>query len=108
MEIAGIYRIWRHPDGRDMFTFAMLTVNADGHPVMQRIHKPAEEKRMAVILDLQDYGNWLSCLVKEAAAFFKQWQGTLEASPAALPPRAPRSSSVRTVRPTPLEIPDLF
>jgi putative SOS response-associated peptidase YedK len=36
MGIAGIYRKWRHPDGREIFTFAMLTVNADGHPIMQR------------------------------------------------------------------------
>lgn len=40
MGIAGIYRKWKHQDGRDLFTFAMLTVNADGHPVMQRCHKP--------------------------------------------------------------------
>lgn len=71
--------------------------------------KPSgEEKRMVVILDPQDYGKWLSCPVEEAPAFFKQWHGTLEASPAALPPRAPRSSSVRTARPTPPEISDLF
>ncbi len=31
MGIAGIYRKWRHPDGREMFSFSMLTVNADGH-----------------------------------------------------------------------------
>jgi putative SOS response-associated peptidase YedK len=55
--IAGIYRKWRHPDGREIFTFAMLTVNADGHPVMQRFHKQGEEKRMMVILDPQDYGS---------------------------------------------------
>ena len=108
MGIAGIYRKWRHPDGREVLTFAMLTVNADGHPVMQRFHKPGEEKRMVVILDPQDYGQWLSCPVGEAPAFFKQWQGTLEASPAALPPRTPRISSVKTVRPTPPEMPDLF
>ena len=108
MGIAGIYRKWRHPDGREVFTFAMLTVNGDGHPVMQRFHKPGEEKRMVVILDPQDYGQWLSRPVEEATAFFKQWPGPLEASPAALPPRAPRSSSTRTAQPTPPEIPDLF
>jgi hypothetical protein len=86
----------------------MLTVNADGHPVMQRFHKPGEQKRIVVILEPQDYGKWLSCPVEGAPAFFKQWQGTLEASPAALPPRAPKSSSVRTVRPPSPKAPDLF
>jgi putative SOS response-associated peptidase YedK len=99
MGIAGIYRPWRHPDGREVFTFAMLTVNADGHLVMQKFHKPGDEKRMVVILDPKDYGEWLSCPVDQASSFFKQWQGTLDASPAPLPPRAPLSSSVRTTRP---------
>jgi putative SOS response-associated peptidase YedK len=101
MGIAGIYRKWRHPDGREVFTFAMLTVNADGHPVIQRFHRPVEEKRMVVILDPQDYATWLSCSVEVAPSFFKQWQGALDASPAGLPPRAPKSSSIRTARPPP-------
>lgn len=99
MGIAGIYRKWRHPDGRDLFTFAMLTVNADGHPVMKHFHKPEDEKRMVLILDPKDYGPWLSCSVAEAPAFFRQWHGPLEAYAAPLPPRAPRSSSVRATRP---------
>lgn len=106
--IAGIYRKWRHPDGREVFNFAMRTVKADGHPVMQRLHKPGEEKHMVVILDPQDYGQWLSCPVGDAAAFLKQWQITIEASPAALPTRVPKSSSVRTARPPTPEMPDLF
>jgi len=101
MGIAGIYRKWKHVDGREVFTFAMLTVNADGHPVMQRFHRPDEEKRMVVVLDPKDYGKWLSCSVEEASGFFKLWQGPLDASPAPLPPRAPKSSSVRTTHPPP-------
>ncbi len=99
MGIAGIYRKWKHQDGCDLFTFAMLTVNADGHPLMQRFHKPEDEKRMVVILDPADCGEWLSCPVAEAPAFFKQWTGVLEASAAPLPPRVPKSSSVRTTGP---------
>lgn len=99
MGIAGIYRKWRHSDGREVFTFAMITVTADGHPVMQRFHKPGDEKRMPIILDPADYGTWLSCPVDQASSFFKQWPGELDASPAPLPPRAPKASSVRTTRP---------
>lgn len=101
MGIAGIYRKWSGPDGRQIFTFAMLTVNADGHPVMQRLHRPEEEKRMVVLLDPADYGAWLSCPVDQAARFFTQWMGPLDAQPAPLPPRAPRASSGRTVLPPP-------
>jgi putative SOS response-associated peptidase YedK len=97
--IAGIYRLWRHPDGRQVFTFSMITINADGHPVWGRMNKPAEEKRMVVILDRADYGEWLSCTVEEAPRFFKQWTGPVEAFPNPLPPRAPKASSVKTQRP---------
>lgn len=62
MGIAGIYRRWIHPDdGREMFAMAMLTVNADDHPFMRRFHKPGEEKRMVVILNPDNYGEWLAC-----------------------------------------------
>ena len=99
MGIAGIYASWRHPDGREMSTFAMLTVNADGHPVMERFHRPGEEKRMVVILSPEDYAAWLSCPVAEAPRFFRTWQGPLEAVPEPLPPRAPSAGSVRAMRP---------
>jgi putative SOS response-associated peptidase YedK len=99
--IAGIYRKWRHPDGREVFSFAMLTVNADGHPVMQRFHRPEDEKRMVVILHPSDYSAWLSCAVEEAPRFFQRWEHPLEAQPLPLPPRAPKASSVRTSRPRP-------
>lgn len=99
MGIAGIYRAWTAPDGQRLFTFAMLTVNAEGHPVMQHFHKPGDEKRMVVILRPDDYGAWLSCTLREAPRFFQRWEGPLETLPAPLPPRAPRNSSVATSRP---------
>ena len=41
--IAGIHRIGQTPDGRDVFTIAMPTVNADEHPLMKRFNKPGVE-----------------------------------------------------------------
>lgn len=106
MGIAGIYRQWRHPDGRRMFTFAMLTVNATDHPVMRRFHRPEDEKRMVVILAPGRYDAWLAASVADAADFLCQWTGPLEASPAPLPPRAPRADSGRTI--VPPAVGDLF
>lgn len=37
----------------------MLTVNADEHPLMQRFHKPGDEKRSVVVLEPEDYESWL-------------------------------------------------
>jgi putative SOS response-associated peptidase YedK len=97
--IAGIYTQWKHPDGHALFSFAMLTVNADGHPVYRRLHRAGEEKRMPIILAPADYDAWLACPVAEAGKFFRQWPGVLHAEPAPLPPRAPPASSVATGRP---------
>ena len=85
--IAGIYREWASPDGRKLWSFAMLTINADGHPVYERMHKPGEEKRMVVILNDDEHDRWLTCPVAEAPRFFKQWDGHLVDFSAALPPR---------------------
>ncbi len=87
MGIAGVYTRWRAPDGRSLFTFAMLTVNADGHPVYGRLHAPGDEKRMVLILDPADYEHWLRCTPAEAKALFRAWTGPLDAFPAPLPPR---------------------
>ena len=90
MGIAGIYRRWRNPTGGEFFTFAMLTVGADQHPLMKRMHKPGEEKRMVVILDRNEYLPWLTCSLVDARLYFKPWLGPLlgEAAPLARPPRA--------------------
>lgn len=90
MGIAGIWT--RHPtmtrkDGTPLLSFAMLTVNADGHPVFQRMHGPQDEKRMVVILHPDEYDRWLGCPVEEAPIFFRQWMGLLNAYQKPLPPR---------------------
>jgi len=87
MGLAGVYRRWRAPDGRWLFTFAMLTVNAEGHAVYQRLHAPGEEKRMVLILDPAEYDRWLQCSPDEAKTFFRPWTGPLDAFPEPLPPR---------------------
>lgn len=37
-----------------MNVMPMVTVNADTHPVMSRMHKPSDEKRSVVILRPDD------------------------------------------------------
>jgi putative SOS response-associated peptidase YedK len=108
MGIAGIYTKWRDAEsGQELFSFAMLTVNADGHPVMQRFHKAEDEKRMVVILDPSDYDEWLACSLAQAPKFLRQWRGPLESYAAPLPPRATRAHSGQLIAPRPEE-PGLF
>lgn len=94
MGIAGVYT--RHPTlldrkGRPLLSFAMLTTNADGHAVFQRMHKPSDEKRMVVIVDPAEYDRWLQCSAAEATSFFRQWMGPLDAfaAPRDAPARPP-------------------
>lgn len=98
LALAGIYRQWTGPEGQVLFTFAMLTVNADGHPVMQRFHRPGEEKRMAAILADDELADWLACPVEQASQFLRPWPGELDCYPAPLPPRTklPRAQPRRS------------
>lgn len=74
LAIAGI---WEHrqdgPNGLPLLSFSMLTVNADGHALMQRFHRPCDEKRMVVLLDPEQYDAWLHCPAERAAPFFARY-----------------------------------
>lgn len=72
--VAGIWEI--KPDGGNglpLLSFSMLTINADGHAVMQRFHKPDDEKRMLVILDPGKYDAWLHCPLEDAPHFLVRY-----------------------------------
>lgn len=57
--VAGIWRAWKEADGSETLAMAMLTVNADEHPVMKHMHRLGDEKRSVVILRPADYDEWL-------------------------------------------------
>lgn len=76
LAIAAIWDAWRvraaapdqpplgPPDARALgeewlLGFALLTLNADGHPVMGRFHAPGDEKRTVAMLDAQEARAWL-------------------------------------------------
>jgi putative SOS response-associated peptidase YedK len=59
MAIAGIWSSWRAPNGLNVLSFSMLTVNAQDHDFMKQFHKPMDEKRMVVILEHSDHETWL-------------------------------------------------
>lgn len=73
----GIAGIWEHrqdgPNGLPLLSFSMLTINADGHPLMQRFHKPEDEKRMLVILRPEQYDEWLTCPLEDAPGLFEPY-----------------------------------
>ena len=82
--LAGIWERW-HRNGITVESFSMLTVNADDHPIMNRMHRANEEKRMPIILREHDYDRWLNATVEEAFFLCSQFPANLmvaAASPA--------------------------
>lgn len=52
-------------------SFSLLTVNADGHPVMGQLHKPTDEKRSIVVLDDGQAMHWLKAQQSRAGALLQ-------------------------------------
>ena len=52
--------------GQIVFSFSLLTINADHHPVMKHFHKPNDEKRSIVVLQDNDYTKWLNASHNQA------------------------------------------
>lgn len=105
---AGLWERWRNPqDGTLVSSFSLLTVNADGHAVMGRMHKPGEEKRMPVLVAEADWLDWLRATPQSARSWMRAWPAEeLQASAAPRLP-APGRTVKTTVRKGPAEDPNL-
>lgn len=89
MGVAGLWGSWGTPDGRELLSFTMLTINAAGHEVMQHFHKAEDEKRMVVILDECDYARWLDAPREAMPDFLTRYPAdALVAEPAPRPTRS--------------------
>jgi len=73
--LAGLWNTWvDKATGEVVESYTMLTLNADAHPLMKRMHKPdpklgpdQQDKRSVVPIELQDVDTWLTASVEEAA-----------------------------------------
>ncbi|QLG88334.1 SOS response-associated peptidase family protein [Chitinibacter bivalviorum] len=65
--VAGIWREWQEENGKISHSFTQITINADQHPLMKRMHKANEEKRSLVLIEERDYDAWLDCQKPELA-----------------------------------------
>jgi len=58
--IAGLWSSWKDPKNTWVYSFTMLTINADSHPLMNQFHTLTDEKRMVAILPVERYQEWLN------------------------------------------------
>lgn len=87
--VGGLWREWDGPTGPE-WSFTQLTINADEHPLMQRFHKPGEEKRGLVIIPQPEWDDWLhACDPEYARSFLRHYPAEQMASWA--DPIAPRA-----------------
>jgi putative SOS response-associated peptidase YedK len=77
--LAGLWNTWTDPaTGELVESYTMLTLNADAHPLMNRMHKPDpklgpddQDKRSVVAIERADVEQWLQGSVADAAALVK-------------------------------------
>ena len=67
--MTGLWDRWRTPEGRSVLSFALLTRNADGHPLMQRFHRPEDEKRSVVLVQEDQLQPWLTSRPTQALSW---------------------------------------
>lgn len=77
--LAGLWNAWADKEtGEVIQSYTMLTINADHHPLMSRMHKPdpklpahAQDKRSVAAIDLADVDQWLFGSNDEAASLVR-------------------------------------
>jgi putative SOS response-associated peptidase YedK len=77
--LAGLWNTWvDRASGEVVESYTMLTLNADGHPWMGRMHKPdpslppdAQDKRSVVVLRAADVDSWLFGTPAQASALVR-------------------------------------
>lgn len=73
--LAGLWNAWTDPGtGEVIESYTMLTINADEHPLMSRMHRPdprlppdQQDKRSVVAIEQADVETWLSGSIADVA-----------------------------------------
>jgi putative SOS response-associated peptidase YedK len=92
------FRKWE-TEGTFEYSCTELTINADEHSLMNRSHKPGDEKRALVIVPRAEWNDWLERGDPEyARTFMRLYPSELMTSwPAPLPPRAKKTDETASL-----------
>ena len=77
--LAGLWNAWTDPEtGEIVQSYTIVTLNADSHPLMSRMHRPdlkrplnLQDKRSVVPIALADVDAWLTASTQDAAALVR-------------------------------------
>ena len=77
--LAGLWNTWvDQATGEVHESYTMLTINADAHPLMSRMHKPdpklgpdQQDKRSVIPIEPSDYDQWLVGTVADARVLLR-------------------------------------
>ncbi|MFH1870253.1 MAG: SOS response-associated peptidase family protein [Pseudomonadota bacterium] len=77
--LAGLWNDWTDKQtGEVIFSYTVLTINADHHPLMSRMHRPdpklppdQQDKRSVVAIELGDVDTWLKASIDEASELMR-------------------------------------
>ncbi|OUL98350.1 SOS response-associated peptidase [Variovorax sp. JS1663] len=112
--LAGLWNVWGdNATGDEFESYTMLTINADGHPLMGRMHKPEvepatklvlplerQDKRSVIPIEAADFDQWLEGTVEQAQQLLKVPPAEIfDAGPA--PPDPPRAAKPKPERAKP-------
>jgi putative SOS response-associated peptidase YedK len=86
--VAGIWENWTDPSSGELVTsFSLLTINADGHAVMGRFHRPGDERRSLVVVPASRWTTWLCATTAAAGGMLEAMEpGDFAAEPASAEP----------------------
>ena len=73
MGVAGLWALWTGPDGAQLLSYTLLTVNANSHALIHRYQQPGSEKRMLAVLNEGAYEAWLGVRIEKAKEFMRQY-----------------------------------
>lgn len=100
LALAGLWNRWTDPKTGELIeSYTMLTIKANHHPLMSRMHKPdvddegnplplgAQDKRSPIPIHEEDWDTWLYGSVEEAKALIRlDAAEPLEGEPSPVPP----------------------
>mgnify|MGYP000343699179 CR=1 FL=1 len=73
MGAAGVWARWVGEDGEVIVSYALITINANAHALMNRYGQPGNDKAMPAILNEGAYDAWLNAKVNKAKEFLRPY-----------------------------------